>query len=85
MLAGERTALLLPGKLYASPAICAAGAYFVALRIGHPLRADLTAIAVATALRGGALLRGWSLPTPEQLHEKIRRALRPPSARSPRS
>lgn len=85
VLAGERTALFAPGELYASPAICAAGTYFVVLRIGHPVQADLAAIVVATLLRGGALLRGWSLPTPGQLQEKIRRALRPPSAHSPRS
>jgi uncharacterized membrane protein YeiH len=85
MLAGERTAILLPDKLYATPAICAAGSYFLVLRIGPPLRADLAAIVVATVLRGGSVLRGWSLPTPEQLRDTIRRAFRPPSARSPRS
>jgi uncharacterized membrane protein YeiH len=85
VLAGERTAVLAPGKLYASPVICAAAAYFLALGSGHPLRAEIAAILVATVLRGGAVLRGWSLPTPEQLQEKIRRAFRSPSARNPRS
>jgi uncharacterized membrane protein YeiH len=86
ILAGERTALFAPGVLYASPALFAASAYFIVLRLsGRALVAELSAVSVATLLRAGALWRGWRLPTPGELPDRLRRLLRPPSTPIPQS
>ena len=62
VLAGEPT-ILMRKELYVTPAALAAGLFVGLNYIGAPLLiAAAVAIAAGFGLRGGAMLRGWSLP-----------------------
>ena len=63
VLAGQPS-VLMRRELYVTPAALSAG-LFVALKVAglDVWVASATAIAAGFALRGGAIIRGWSLPT----------------------
>jgi uncharacterized membrane protein YeiH len=62
VLAGEPT-ILMRKELYVTPAALAAGLFVGLNSIGaSPLIAASVAIAAGFALRGGAMIWGWSLP-----------------------
>jgi uncharacterized membrane protein YeiH len=84
VLVGERTALVAPGVLYVTPAICAAVAYLVGLHFTHPLGGEFLAISVATLLRAIALRRGWGLPTAEKIQSTLRESVLPRESRPSR-
>jgi len=62
IVAGEES-LFLKHELYVTAAAAAAVTYVAANALGTPLWVDaVIGIAVGFILRGGAILRGWSLP-----------------------
>lgn len=73
VLSGERSAMVSPGVLYVTPAICGAVSYFAVLGPFGPRVAELVAIAVASVLRALGLQRGWTLPTPAEVQDAFRR------------
>lgn len=55
---------LLRGEIYITAAFAGAGGYVLMWALGAPAwPAALGGFAIALALRGGAILRGWSLPS----------------------
>jgi uncharacterized membrane protein YeiH len=61
-IAGEPSSIV-KSEIYVSAAFAGAGSYVLLLHLGVPqVACAVTAGAIALLLRGGAILRGWTLP-----------------------
>ena len=62
LLANEPSVLMRP-EIYVTAALAGAATYVAVISLGSPVAiAALAGIAVAFLLRGGAILRGWTMP-----------------------